>query len=137
MDRTRHPTFSLRAFDGEEVTTVPIDKPTGEQFELEDQIARMVDAVRRSIPLHCTASDGRWSVAIAGIWPGASYHLVEANARALNAAKTAHERFIKSISDAVSAKAQPIKGYSSAGTYGLSAAPGHNGAPPIALNETI
>ncbi len=63
--------------------------------------------------------------------------LVEANARALNAAKTAHERFIKSISDAVSAKAQSIKGYSSAGTYGLSAAPGRNGTPPIALNETI
>lgn len=63
--------------------------------------------------------------------------LVETNARALNAAKTAHERFIKSISDAVAAKAQPIKGYSSAGTYGLSAAPGRNGTPPITLNETI
>ncbi len=63
--------------------------------------------------------------------------LVEANARALNAAKTAHERFIKSISDAVAAKAQPIKGYSSAGTYGLGAASGRNGPPPIALNETI
>ena len=63
--------------------------------------------------------------------------MVEANARALNAAKTAHERFIKSISDAVAAKAQPIKGYSSAGTYGLSAAPHRNGAPPIALNGTI
>ncbi|QDT09821.1 Gfo/Idh/MocA family protein [Planctomycetes bacterium K23_9] len=63
-DRTRHPTFSLRAFDGEEVTTVPIDKPTGELFELEDQIARMVDAIRRNVPLHCTADDGRWSVAM-------------------------------------------------------------------------
>ena len=64
MDRTRHPTFSLRAFDGEEVTTVPIEKPTGELFELEDQIARMVDAIRRGVPLHCTADDGRWSVAM-------------------------------------------------------------------------
>lgn len=64
MDRTRHPTFSLRAFDGQEVTTVPIEKPTGELFELEDQIARMVDALRRGIPLHCTADDGRWSVAM-------------------------------------------------------------------------
>ncbi|MGB7343817.1 MAG: Gfo/Idh/MocA family oxidoreductase [Pirellulaceae bacterium] len=63
-DRTRHPTFSLRAFDGEEVTTVPIDKPTGELFELEDQIARMVDAHRSGVPLHCTAHDGRWSVAM-------------------------------------------------------------------------
>ncbi len=64
MDRTRHPTFSLRAFDGDEVTTVPIDKPTGELFELEDQIARMVDAVRHGAALHCTAEDGRWSVAM-------------------------------------------------------------------------
>jgi myo-inositol 2-dehydrogenase/D-chiro-inositol 1-dehydrogenase len=64
MDRTRHPTFSLRAFDGEEVTTVEIEKPTGELFELEDQIARMVDAVRSDVPLHCTAEDGRWSVAM-------------------------------------------------------------------------
>ncbi len=64
MDRTRHPTFSLRAFDGKEVTTVPIEKPTGELFELEDQIARVVDALRNGVPLHCTAEDGRWSVAM-------------------------------------------------------------------------
>ncbi len=64
MDRTRHPTFSLRAFDGQEVTTVPIEKPTGELFELEDQIARLVDAHRHGVPLHCTADDGRWSVAM-------------------------------------------------------------------------
>jgi len=64
MDRTRHPTFSLRAFDGEQVTAVAIEKPTGELFELEDQIARMVDALRNDVPLHCTAEDGRWSVAM-------------------------------------------------------------------------
>ncbi len=64
MDRTRHPTFALRAFDGKEVVTVPIDKPTGELFELEDQIARLVDAHRSGVPLHCTAEDGRWSVAM-------------------------------------------------------------------------
>lgn len=64
MDRTRHPTFSLRAFNGGEVVNVAIDKPTGELFELEDQIARMVDAIRRDVPLHCSAEDGRWSVAM-------------------------------------------------------------------------
>ena len=63
--------------------------------------------------------------------------LVEANARALNAAKTAHERFIKSISDAMAAKARPVKGYSRAGTYGHSGGNNALGAPPIALNETI
>jgi len=64
MDRTRHPTFSLRAFNGGEVVNVPIDKPTGELFELEDQIARMVDAIRNDVPLHCSGEDGRWSVAM-------------------------------------------------------------------------
>lgn len=64
MDRTRHPTFSLRAFHGEQVETVPIDKPTGELFELEDQIARMVSTLRDGVPLHCSAEDGRWSVAM-------------------------------------------------------------------------
>lgn len=64
MDRTRHPTFSLRAFNGGEVIDVSIEKPTGELFELEDQIARMVDAIRDNVPLHCSAEDGRWSVAM-------------------------------------------------------------------------
>ena len=64
MDRTRHPTFKLRAFDGNEVIDVPIDKPTGELFELEDQIVRVAEAIQTGQPLHCTAQDGRWSVAM-------------------------------------------------------------------------
>lgn len=62
MDRTRHPTFSLRAYDGEEVKTVPIEKMTGELFELEDQVQVMSDAILHGKPLHCSAEDGRWSV---------------------------------------------------------------------------
>lgn len=64
MDRTRHPTFSLRAFDGNDVVTVPIEKPTGELFELEDQIAQLVKTHRGEAELHCTGRDGRWSVAM-------------------------------------------------------------------------
>ena len=64
MDRTRHPTFSLRAFDGNAVTTVQIDRPTGELFELEDQVAQLVATIRDGKPLHCTGEDGRWSVAM-------------------------------------------------------------------------
>ena len=63
-DRTRHPTFSLRAFDGETVQDVPIEKITGELFELEDQIAMMVAAVRNGQALACPASEGRQSVAL-------------------------------------------------------------------------
>ncbi|MGC1272954.1 MAG: Gfo/Idh/MocA family oxidoreductase [Planctomycetaceae bacterium] len=64
MDRTRHPSFSLRAFDGDEVRTIPIEKITGELYELKDQISMLVRAVRDDRPLSCTAEDGRWSVAM-------------------------------------------------------------------------
>jgi myo-inositol 2-dehydrogenase/D-chiro-inositol 1-dehydrogenase len=64
MDRTPHPTFSLRAFDGHRVEQMPIDTITGEVFELEDQIAMLVEAIRDGRPLSCTAEDGRWSVAM-------------------------------------------------------------------------
>lgn len=64
MDRTRHPSFSLRAFDGNEVKTMPIEKMTGELFELEDQVQVVVDAIRGKRELHCTGADGRWSVAM-------------------------------------------------------------------------
>lgn len=64
MDRTLHPTFSLRAFDGSTVVEIPLTKTTGEVFELEDQIAMMVKAVRDGGPLAATGEDGKWSVAM-------------------------------------------------------------------------
>jgi myo-inositol 2-dehydrogenase/D-chiro-inositol 1-dehydrogenase len=62
MDRTRHPTFGLKHFKGQEIVDIPFDRPTGELFELEDQIAAMVRAVRDGGPLAATGEDGRWSV---------------------------------------------------------------------------
>lgn len=62
LDRTRHPTFSLRGFNGEVVEEIPVEKITGELFELEDQIAMLVDSLRNGTPLSCPAGDGRWSV---------------------------------------------------------------------------
>lgn len=64
MDRTLHPTFFLKAFDGDTVREVPIDKITGEVFELEDQMGMMVRAVRHGEPIAATGEDGRWSVAM-------------------------------------------------------------------------
>ena len=64
MDRTLHPTFPSRAFDGEQVQQIQIDKITGEVFELEDQMAMLVRAIRRGGELSCSAADGRWSVAM-------------------------------------------------------------------------
>jgi myo-inositol 2-dehydrogenase/D-chiro-inositol 1-dehydrogenase len=64
MDRTLHPTFSLRAFDGEEVREIPLVKTTGEVFELEDQMALMASAVRGEARLSADGNDGAWSVAM-------------------------------------------------------------------------
>ena len=64
MDRTFHPTFSLKYFDGEKTQDIPISKITGEVYELEDEVAEMAAAVRGA-PLRCaTGEDGRWSVAM-------------------------------------------------------------------------
>jgi myo-inositol 2-dehydrogenase/D-chiro-inositol 1-dehydrogenase len=62
MDRTLHPTFFLKAFDGEKVEDVPIAKFAGELFELEEQMAMLVGAVREGGPLAATGEDGKWSV---------------------------------------------------------------------------
>jgi myo-inositol 2-dehydrogenase/D-chiro-inositol 1-dehydrogenase len=64
MDRTRHPRFSIRAFDAENVQEIRIDKITGEVFELEDQMAMLVRAIQMGGELSCKADDGRWSVAM-------------------------------------------------------------------------
>ena len=64
MDRTLHPTFFLKASDGKTVTDVPIEKITGEVFELEDQVAMLVHALRDGQPLTTTGEDGKWSVAM-------------------------------------------------------------------------
>jgi myo-inositol 2-dehydrogenase/D-chiro-inositol 1-dehydrogenase len=62
LDRTRHPTFFLKAFDGEHVEDVPISRAAGELFELEDEMAIMVRAVRQGGPLAATGADGKWAV---------------------------------------------------------------------------
>ena len=70
MDRTRHPTFGLKRRRGETVEIVPIEKITGELFELEDQlalIAASVDAEDASIATDAgvaSGKDGRFSVAM-------------------------------------------------------------------------
>lgn len=64
MDRTMHPAFFLKAFDGQIVENVVIEKITGEVFELEDQMAMMVRAVRDGAPLSASGEDGRFSVAM-------------------------------------------------------------------------
>jgi len=64
MDRDFHPTFSLRYHDGTKTETIPITKITGEVYELEDEMAMMVRAVRDGGPIAATGTDGKWSVAL-------------------------------------------------------------------------
>jgi myo-inositol 2-dehydrogenase/D-chiro-inositol 1-dehydrogenase len=64
LDRTRHPTFFLKAFDGTNVAELPITRGAGELFELETQIAAMVATLRDGRPSPCTGQDGKWSVAM-------------------------------------------------------------------------
>ncbi len=64
LDRTFHPTFFLKLFDGEKVVEVPVAKQTGEVYELADEIADMADAVRANRAPLVTGEDGRWSVAM-------------------------------------------------------------------------
>lgn len=64
MDRTLHPTFSLKRLRGEQVEEIPISRPAGEVFELDDQVSRMVRAVRGEAPPAATGMDGRWAVAM-------------------------------------------------------------------------
>lgn len=68
MDRTFHPTFSLKWQQGAgadvPVVEVPITKITGEVYELCDQVEHVVRAVRGEGPLLTSGADGRWSVAM-------------------------------------------------------------------------
>lgn len=62
MDRTFQPKFSLKVFDGNQITDVPITKITGEVYELGDEIAQVAQAVRGSAAVAATGEDGLWSV---------------------------------------------------------------------------
>jgi myo-inositol 2-dehydrogenase/D-chiro-inositol 1-dehydrogenase len=64
MDRTPHPTFSLRHHDGREVREVPVSRAAGELYELQDEMAMMVRAVREGAPVAAGGEDGRWAVAL-------------------------------------------------------------------------
>lgn len=64
LDRTFHPTFSLHLQQGEGAVEVPIEKKSGEVYELVDEVAAFVRTVREGAPPACSGEDGRWSVAM-------------------------------------------------------------------------
>ncbi len=62
MDRTFQPIYSLRHHDGRAVSEVHITRPSGEVYELVDEIAMMAAAVRGTGRVCATGEDGTWSV---------------------------------------------------------------------------
>lgn len=64
MDRTFHPQFWLKILRGDRVEEVPIDRPTGEVYELVDEVAAFTRSILRGGALPCSGEDGRWSVAM-------------------------------------------------------------------------
>jgi myo-inositol 2-dehydrogenase/D-chiro-inositol 1-dehydrogenase len=64
MDRDLHPRAALKYGDGEQVMDVPIPPATGEVYELEEEIAMMVRAIRDGGPVAATGGDGKWAVAL-------------------------------------------------------------------------
>jgi myo-inositol 2-dehydrogenase/D-chiro-inositol 1-dehydrogenase len=64
MDRTLHPAFSLKYFDGEKLQDIPLTKITGEVYELEEELANLAAAARGGALRCATGLDGRWSVAM-------------------------------------------------------------------------
>jgi myo-inositol 2-dehydrogenase/D-chiro-inositol 1-dehydrogenase len=65
MDRTFEPTFWLKLQRGDgPAETVEVPRPSGEVYELVDQMGAVVAAVRDGTPVPCSGEDGRWSAAM-------------------------------------------------------------------------
>ena len=64
MDRTFHPTFFLKHFDGEKIAEVAVPKAAGEVYELADLVDDMAEAVQTGRQPRVNGEDGLWSVAL-------------------------------------------------------------------------
>jgi myo-inositol 2-dehydrogenase/D-chiro-inositol 1-dehydrogenase len=64
MDRTFEPTFSLKLQRGEAIEQIDIHKQSGEVYELVDEVAAVVRAVREGTAVPCGGEDGWWSAAM-------------------------------------------------------------------------
>ncbi len=64
LDRTLEPSFFLKVFDGENLEHVAIKKPSGEVFELREEIARCVQMVRGEAAPAASGEDGLWSAGL-------------------------------------------------------------------------
>jgi myo-inositol 2-dehydrogenase/D-chiro-inositol 1-dehydrogenase len=64
QDRTLEPSYFLKLFDGDRLQKVPIDKHSGEVFELREEIDMCVRMVRGQATPIADARDGFWSAGL-------------------------------------------------------------------------
>lgn len=64
LDRTFHPTYWVKLMRGQQLEEVPITQPTGEVYELVDQLKMFVRCVQCGGAPAANGDDGRWSVAM-------------------------------------------------------------------------
>ena len=63
-DRTGEPTYDLKLQTAGVIAEVPIERPSGEVYELVDEVAAVVAAVRDGTAVPCTGEDGLRAVAM-------------------------------------------------------------------------
>ncbi|MGH8018692.1 MAG: Gfo/Idh/MocA family protein, partial [Opitutaceae bacterium] len=64
LDRALDPASFLKVFDGHELRNVELPKPSGEVFELREQIGRCVAMARGGAPPAASGRDGLWSAGL-------------------------------------------------------------------------
>ncbi|CAN5767334.1 Gfo/Idh/MocA family oxidoreductase [soil metagenome] len=63
-DRTLTPKFSVMSYDGESVKEVAIERPSGEVYELDQEIAMCVRCVQDGTAAIASGEDGLWSAGL-------------------------------------------------------------------------
>ncbi|MBS0204312.1 MAG: Gfo/Idh/MocA family oxidoreductase [Planctomycetes bacterium] len=64
VDRTFQPTCSLKLQTGDTVQEIALARPSGEAYELVEEVGMFVQAIATESAVRCTGEDGLWSVAM-------------------------------------------------------------------------
>lgn len=64
VDRTLQPEYSLKLQSGDTLEEIPLARPSGEAYELVEEVAMFAQAIATGSAVSCTGEDGLWSVAM-------------------------------------------------------------------------
>jgi myo-inositol 2-dehydrogenase/D-chiro-inositol 1-dehydrogenase len=64
LDRTFEPTCSLKLQTGDKLEEITLARPSGEVYELVEEVSQFVRAITTGAPAGCSGEDGLWSVAM-------------------------------------------------------------------------